>query len=142
MTPETNGHAAAAPGDRLWLCAPAEPYHGLHVVVTAVADFGVHFVAPGHFHPRAVPGWEMRGRALWSELRGEAPAAALEDYPLAGPGLDDAGTMRLEAAPVGAAEARRMGFEGTPCAVCGGMRVVRNGTCLLCTECHSTNGCG
>lgn len=37
--------------------------------------------------------------------------------------------------------AREQGYEGSPCSTCGGMRVKRNGACLLCEECGSSSGC-
>jgi hypothetical protein len=38
-------------------------------------------------------------------------------------------------------DARDAGFTGDFCALCGSMQVVRNGACLLCVNCGSTNGC-
>lgn len=38
-------------------------------------------------------------------------------------------------------DAKTMGFEGDACGDCGAMRMVRNGSCLKCTACGSTNGC-
>lgn len=37
--------------------------------------------------------------------------------------------------------AQNQGFTGDSCAACGGMRVVRNGSCLLCRDCGQTTGC-
>ncbi len=37
--------------------------------------------------------------------------------------------------------ARQRGFEGDPCAECGQMMMVRNGTCLKCMNCGATSGC-
>lgn len=37
--------------------------------------------------------------------------------------------------------AKQQGYEGDPCTVCGGMRVRRNGACLLCEECQTSSGC-
>ena len=37
--------------------------------------------------------------------------------------------------------ARKQGFTGDICEVCGGIQMVRNGTCLKCNECGSTTGC-
>jgi ribonucleoside-diphosphate reductase alpha chain len=37
--------------------------------------------------------------------------------------------------------ARKQGFEGDPCPVCGLFTLVRNGTCLKCETCGSTTGC-
>ena len=33
------------------------------------------------------------------------------------------------------------GYEGEACAICGAMKLRRNGSCLLCDGCGSTNGC-
>lgn len=41
----------------------------------------------------------------------------------------------------GSDDAAGMGYTGNSCAVCGSVRVVRNGTCELCLECGSTSGC-
>ncbi|AEJ60504.1 ribonucleoside-diphosphate reductase, adenosylcobalamin-dependent [Spirochaeta thermophila DSM 6578] len=38
-------------------------------------------------------------------------------------------------------EARRKGYEGDPCPVCGNFTMVRNGTCLKCETCGATTGC-
>ena len=38
-------------------------------------------------------------------------------------------------------EARVKGYEGDPCGECGNFTMVRNGTCLKCNTCGSTNGC-
>jgi ribonucleoside-diphosphate reductase alpha chain len=37
--------------------------------------------------------------------------------------------------------ARRLGYEGDACGECGAMTLVRNGACLKCVSCGSTNGC-
>ncbi|MBX7146103.1 MAG: vitamin B12-dependent ribonucleotide reductase [Alphaproteobacteria bacterium] len=38
-------------------------------------------------------------------------------------------------------EAKLKGYEGDACNDCGNFTLVRNGTCLKCTTCGSTNGC-
>ena len=38
-------------------------------------------------------------------------------------------------------EARLKGYEGDPCSSCGALTLVRNGSCLKCMSCGSTNGC-
>ena len=37
--------------------------------------------------------------------------------------------------------ARMKGYEGDPCGECGNFTLVRNGTCMKCNTCGSTNGC-
>ncbi|MBL0060566.1 MAG: vitamin B12-dependent ribonucleotide reductase [bacterium] len=37
--------------------------------------------------------------------------------------------------------ARRQGYEGDACSECGSFNMVRNGTCLKCTNCGGTSGC-
>jgi ribonucleoside-diphosphate reductase alpha chain len=37
--------------------------------------------------------------------------------------------------------ARRKGYEGDPCPVCGHLTLVRNGTCMKCETCGATTGC-
>lgn len=34
------------------------------------------------------------------------------------------------------------GYTGDVCNTCGGSRMRRNGSCLLCEDCGSTSGCG
>lgn len=38
-------------------------------------------------------------------------------------------------------EAMERGFTGNICTMCGGSRMIRNGTCEVCTECGATSGC-
>jgi ribonucleoside-diphosphate reductase alpha chain len=38
-------------------------------------------------------------------------------------------------------EARLKGYEGDACSQCGSFTMVRNGTCLKCTNCGETSGC-
>ncbi|NQV81409.1 MAG: vitamin B12-dependent ribonucleotide reductase, partial [Alphaproteobacteria bacterium] len=38
-------------------------------------------------------------------------------------------------------EARMKGYEGDACGECGNFTLVRNGTCMKCNTCGSTNGC-
>ena len=38
-------------------------------------------------------------------------------------------------------EARQKGYEGDTCPECKQFKMVRNGTCLKCENCGSTNGC-
>jgi hypothetical protein len=38
-------------------------------------------------------------------------------------------------------KARTMGFTGDICMNCGGVQMVKNGNCLLCTSCGNTSGC-
>lgn len=46
-----------------------------------------------------------------------------------------------EVQAMGVAASREQGFTGDVCFVCGGSRMVRNGSCLLCSECGQTTGC-
>ncbi len=39
------------------------------------------------------------------------------------------------------ADARAQGFTGDNCGTCGGMKMVRNGSCLKCMDCGGTTGC-
>ena len=36
---------------------------------------------------------------------------------------------------------REQGFTGDVCFKCGGAKMVRNGSCLLCVDCGETTGC-
>lgn len=38
-------------------------------------------------------------------------------------------------------KARESGYTGDACEQCGGFRMKRNGACLLCEDCGSSNGC-
>ena len=38
-------------------------------------------------------------------------------------------------------EAKRYGFEGDACPMCGEFKMVRSGTCLKCVICGETTGC-
>jgi ribonucleotide reductase alpha subunit len=38
-------------------------------------------------------------------------------------------------------EARKLGYEGEPCNVCGAWSLVRRGTCLCCDSCGTSTGC-
>ena len=40
-----------------------------------------------------------------------------------------------------AREARMRGYEGASCSECGNFTLIRNGTCLQCDTCGTTNGC-
>lgn len=37
--------------------------------------------------------------------------------------------------------AKAAGYTGDECPVCQGLRMTRNGSCLKCEDCGSTNGC-
>jgi hypothetical protein len=39
------------------------------------------------------------------------------------------------------AQAKDQGYTGEMCNTCGGVRLRRNGPCLLCEDCGSTTGC-
>ncbi len=38
--------------------------------------------------------------------------------------------------------ARAKGYEGIPCEACGSLNTVRNGKCLICTDCLASGECG
>jgi ribonucleoside-diphosphate reductase alpha chain len=40
-----------------------------------------------------------------------------------------------------AKEAKKLGYTGEQCVVCGSIRVKRNGSCAVCEDCGSTTGC-
>lgn len=48
----------------------------------------------------------------------------------------DLGPMKLDRE-----QATQLGFTGNMCNACGGMQMVRNGTCEKCTVCGETTGC-
>lgn len=39
------------------------------------------------------------------------------------------------------AQARDQGYTGDACAVCGGLRMRRNGACSCCEDCGASSGC-
>jgi ribonucleoside-diphosphate reductase alpha chain len=59
--------------------------------------------------------------------------------------MDVEATLATATAPATAdtrrLEARMKGYEGECCSECGNYTMVRNGTCLKCDTCGSTNGC-
>lgn len=49
---------------------------------------------------------------------------------------------RTPGLPAPAAPApRELGYTGEECGQCGSMKVVRNGSCVLCRDCGTTSGC-
>jgi ribonucleoside-diphosphate reductase alpha chain len=54
---------------------------------------------------------------------------------------ENKGSVRKKAVQNSEMTARRKGYEGDPCPVCGHLTLVRNGTCLKCETCGSTTGC-
>lgn len=45
-------------------------------------------------------------------------------------------------APQSPSHAIASGYTGDCCHVCGGMRMRRNGACLVCDDCGTSGGCG
>ena len=76
--------------------------------------------------PEATDKGVMRSMGEKADVQLTLPAAVAP--------LEDAVTRDLKAA-------RKQGFTGDICEVCGGIQMVRNGTCLKCNECGSTTGC-
>lgn len=67
-------------------------------------------------------------------------------YAANAPRKQELNDIEAQAAPVAdkaakVAEARMKGYEGDACGECGNWTLVRNGTCLKCETCGSTNGC-
>lgn len=87
------------------------------------------------------------------EVLDEAPAAADLPEPLVPLSTYESEVVATEhvasvhVAPMNQAGARQMGYTGEMCtnavggAVCGSMRVRKNGTCSLCDDCGGTTGC-
>ena len=84
------------------------------------------------------------------EVADEAPPAADLPEPLATYESEVAATEHVASAhvaPMNRTGARQMGYTGDMCsnvvggAVCGSMRVRKNGTCSLCDDCGGTSGC-
>ncbi len=76
----------------------------------------------------------------------ELPTADVEDIaellkPRAVAQAGTGGRQTLQTGMSQADMARSLGFEGDPCPECGQFKLVRNGTCMKCTECGSTTGC-
>ncbi len=49
--------------------------------------------------------------------------------------------MEEVAMPIVQPPSREMGYTGDICNRCGSSKMIRNGSCLLCTECGDTSGC-
>lgn len=65
----------------------------------------------------------------------------LEDGGTEGGGTGMYRALECEVVAVGIAGAREQGYTGDACPACGGFKMVRNGSCLLCTDCGTTTGC-
>ncbi len=113
---ETVTTARPRPGDRVRINVPDEPaVHGLLATVEHLTDWGAHLVV--HRSPRDYdrPGHQPRFRALWVEMSVVAVNG----------------------------QAKAMGYTGSICSRCQGVRMVRVGTCERCDDCGETGGgCG
>lgn len=54
----------------------------------------------------------------------------------------DRAVSRLSAEGRRGQEAKFRGYTGIPCDQCGSPNTVRNGKCLLCTDCRASGECG
>lgn len=121
-------------GDVVRLNVPDNPtFHGLYAEVAELAEWGCHVRVPAMVH-RSAPEWRSY-RAGWSELAfvGRLPRLAPAAVAVA-PAPSANGVHKPT-------EAKAQGYTGDSCGQCGGMKLVRNGACLLCTECGSSSGC-
>lgn len=118
---------AACPtvGEFVTLHAPGEFHHGVTVRVTGLAEKYFHWHADGVFHPRAVDGWELRGRSEYAEIARPRPANKSS--------LKCIGNLTGR---------REQGFSGDVCTKCGSSRMVRTGSCATCQECGDSSSCG
>ncbi|MCH8858475.1 MAG: vitamin B12-dependent ribonucleotide reductase, partial [Proteobacteria bacterium] len=102
-----------------------------------------------HLHEEA--GGNVNVEDVLSELNQQVTDAAAGSSPAANPigsALADLQTHFVEEpkAPRNiyahrAVEARLKGYEGDACSACGNFTMVRNGTCMKCDTCGSSNGC-
>ncbi len=103
-------------GDLVILNVPDNPrLHGASAVVDRLTDWGAHV--------RTAAAATGRFRASHEEM-----------------GLVRADLMLVEA--LNAARSRRQGYTGDVCCNCQGVRMRRNGACLVCDDCGTSGGCG
>jgi hypothetical protein len=143
------------PGDRVRIRTPENlALHGSLAVVASVEPYGYALVAPaaatGRF--RALP---SEVESVGPELLTASPTGEVDDAP-AGKvlALCEGNEGRVESAvdtpedvvylepqhrPPPAATGEGI---GQPCNNCGGMNLRRNGSCLVCTDCGDSTGCG
>lgn len=55
---------------------------------------------------------------------------------------DEVGMLDSTLTQAEAGVAQHKGYTGIPCDHCGSLNTIRNGACLLCTDCHSSGECG
>ncbi|MBO9428548.1 vitamin B12-dependent ribonucleotide reductase [Sulfitobacter sp. R18_1] len=78
---------------------------------------------------------QLPKRAMLAQDPTQTPGAAIAPSPVEAPAPKE--TMKVDRR----AQAKMQGYEGDPCGECGNYTLVRNGTCMKCNTCGSTNGC-
>ena len=112
------------PGDYVLLDVPGNPrMHGQVGVVDRVEWWGAHL--------QAVAAATGKYRALHCEMVSVRGCDRV-------PAMAEADTMMGDAYVPTA----NTGHTGDVCDCCGGIRMRRSGTCLLCDDCGQTSGCG
>jgi ribonucleoside-diphosphate reductase alpha chain len=86
--------------------------------------------------PRATPGLNVKV----SGNKGHS-TKPVEVIPVRGNGNGGGQAVAARKLVSTAAIAKLKGYEGDPCADCGQLTLVRNGTCLKCQTCGATSGC-
>lgn len=132
-----NSVSHLSPGDRVFLNTPDNPYTHTHQAwIKEVTEWGAYVVTDATE--------TKRFRALWEEMSKEPPLSTPDDYPLETPcyqGPSASDTVLETQPPTPTFRAREMGYTGNVCPMCGGLRMVREGTCEKCQDCGQTTGC-
>jgi ribonucleoside-diphosphate reductase alpha chain len=104
---------------------PAITNPGLHPVAAYAGATGLGMAGGGN----GVPAVALSG--------GVVPTSTTSVSDVVNP----VGTTSLRKRNSAILDAVAQGFTGDPCDTCQGLRMVRNGSCLKCTDCGSTTGC-
>jgi len=141
-TIDTHGFAL---GDKVYLFTPDNPrMDGQEGTIMAFAEWGAHVatgIGSGGF------------RALFTEMVKQSQPTAKQEYDAATRSAQANGTASStlgfqtpipSSKPVSKVvitDKILSGYTGDVCDTCQGMRMRRNGVCLLCEDCGATSGC-
>lgn len=117
-------------GDKVYFNTPDNHrLHGQEGTVVAITDWGAH-VATG------VGGGGYR--AFFSEMVRKPQAVESPPLPKS---TKVSTTTNIKPAKASHYSPSDVGYTGDMCMICQGIRMRRNGACLLCEDCGSTSGC-
>lgn len=127
---------AMLPGDKVRLNTPDNPrLDGARAIVETTTEWGAHVLtdaaATGKF------------RALYSEMIIEREGTILLAEKAATHAHSNGGYQELKNPYVlrDNKQAKSEGYTGDACDTCGGLKMKRNGACLLCEDCGTSSGC-